>query len=111
MEFRIDFEDITRIKKIQFDKKHENNLNILYEITKVQKEASGLERLMIICCFHIVREVRKKAVDEGIKNTLFLELSKNKDIIQKIKNMTITIRIDNIPKKILEFSLNENIYA
>lgn len=112
IKFLIHGNNFTKTKKIQFCKRHEKNLDILYEITKaeIEREKSSLEQLMTICCFHIVKEIRKKTVETNIENTVLEELSKNKGIMQnfrEIKNMSITIRVDNIPKKILEFTYND----
>ena len=111
VEFLIQYDNLTKVKKIQFCKKHEKNLNILYEITKanIEREKNSIEQLMIICCFHIVKGIRKKAVEGDIENTILEELSKNKGTIQnlkEIKKMSIVVRIDDIPKKILEFTSN-----
>jgi len=110
VEFLFQHDKLTKVKKIQFCKKHEKNLNILYEITKANiVRESSIEQLMIICCFYIVKEVRKKTVVENIEKIILEELSKSKGIMQnfkEIRKMSIIVRIDSIPKKILEFSSN-----
>lgn len=108
--FVVQSNDVTKTKKIQFCKNHEKNLEIMYGIAKdsiVKKEKSDLDQLMIICCFHIVKKIRENAVIEIIQDELIEELSKHQSIIQilkDIKNMSIEAKIDNFPKKVLDFS-------
>ncbi len=107
----------TKTKKIQFCKNHEKNLDILYGIAKesIERERkSSLEQLMMICCFHISKEIRKKTVERIIHHKLLRELSKNHNtlnILKDIKEMSIEARIDNIPKKIYNFHPNMDIYV
>ena len=104
-------------KEIQFGKNHEKNLNILYEIAKEsieQKKKGNLEQLMIICCFHISKEVRRKTVEKIIQHKVLRELSKHHsrtNILKDIKKMSIEAKIDNLPKKIYNFHSNWEIYA
>jgi hypothetical protein len=110
IKFVVQSNNFTKTKKIQFCKNHEKNLEILYEITKEsigRKEKSDLEQLMMICCFHVVKEIRKNTIIEIIQDKLLRELSKHQSIIQilkDIKNMSIEAKIDNFPKKVLDFS-------
>ncbi len=95
---------------MQFCKGHEKNLDTIYGITKDAvkiKEKSDLDQLMVICCFHIVKEIRKNTIIEIIHGKLLEELSKHQGIVKilkDIKNISIEAKIDRIPKKILNFS-------
>jgi len=110
IKFIIHNNNFTETKKIQFCKGHEKNLDILYGITKdaiKRREKSDLNQLIMICCFHIVKEIRKNTIIEIIQDKLLGELSKHQSIVQvlkDIKNMSIEAKIDRIPKKILYFS-------
>ncbi len=99
----------TKIKMIQFSKNHEKNLNTLYGRVKesmARKEKSSLEQFLMICCFYLVKEIRKKTITNTIKDKLVAECSEHrtKQFLQDIKNMSIEAKIDNIPKKILHFT-------
>lgn len=102
-------------KKIQFSKNHEKNLEIIYKITREsigRKEKSELEQLMMICCFHIVKEIRKNTVTEIIQDRLLKELLTHQSIVQTlkdIKKISIDAKIDDIPKKNLEISFRYEI--
>ena len=110
IKFFIQSNNFTKIKKIQFCKNHEKNIDVLYGITKEKiekREKSDLDQLMIICCFHIVKEIRKNKVAEVIQDKLLRELFKNQSImyvLKEIKNISIEAKIDNISKKNLNFS-------
>ena len=76
-------------------------------LRKKKKEKSDLEQLMMICCFHIVKEIRERSIIVVIQEKLIGELSKHQSVVQilkDIKNMSIEAKIDNFPKKILDFS-------
>ena len=110
IKFHIQSKNFTKTKKIQFCKGHEKNLDIIFGIAKEsieRKEKSDLEQLMIICCFHIVKEIREKTISRIIQEKVLGELSKHQSIVQilnDIKNMSIEAKIDNFPKRILDFS-------
>ena len=110
IKFIIQSNSIIKTKKIQFSKNHEKNLEILYEITREsisKKEKSELEQLMMICCFHMVKEIRKNTVIEIILDRLLKELVTYQSIVQTlkdIKKISIDAKIDDIPKKNLEIS-------
>jgi len=110
IKFHIQSNNFTKTKKIQFCKSHEKNLNILYGIAKEsikRKEKSDLEQLMMICCFHIVKEIRENTTAEINQEKVFGELFKHQSIVQvlkDIKNISIEAKMDNIPIKILNFS-------
>ena len=110
IKFHIQTNNFTKTKKIQFCKIHEKNLDTLYGITKEsieRKEKSDLEQLMMICCFHVVKEIRENTIIRVIQEKVLDELSKHQSIVQilkDIKNISIEAKIDNIPKKILKFS-------
>ncbi len=110
IKFVVQSNNFTKTKKIQFCKNHEKNLETIYGITKEsigRKEKSDLEKLIIICCFHIVKEIRENTAKEIIKDKLIEELSKHQSIMQifkNIKNISIEAKIDDFPKKMLDFS-------
>ena len=69
---------------------------------------------MMICCFHISKEIRKKTVEKIIHHKLLRELSKNHstmNMLKEIKAISIEAKIDNIPKKMYNFYPNVEIYA
>ena len=104
----------TKIKKIQFCKNHEKNLDILYNIAKEsvqEKKRGNLEHLVMICGFHIVKEIRNKTVERIIQNKMLKELSGFNEIVKILKDfkkISIEAKIDNIPKKIFIFNLNSD---
>ena len=110
IKFHVQSDNFTKIKKIQFCRNHEENLGILYGITKEsieKKNKSDLEQLMMICCFHVVTEIRKNTIIDIIQDKLLGELSKHQSIVQllkNIKNISIEAKIDSFPKKILDVS-------
>jgi len=62
---------------------------------------------MMICCFHITKEIRENTIIKIIQDKMLRELSKHQCIIKifkDIKNMSIEAKIDNFPKKELNFS-------
>ena len=103
--FVIQSNNFTKIKKIQFSKIHEKNLDTLYGIVKesiTREKKSDLDQLMMVCCYHIVKEIRKNTVSKIIQEKLLRELSKNQStvvILKEIKNISIEAKIDNIQKK------------
>lgn len=110
IKFHIQGNNFTKTKKIQFCKNHEKNLEILYGIIKESieiREKSDLDQLMMICCFHITKEIRENTIIRIIQDKMLRELSKHQCIIKifkDIKNMSIEAKIDNFPKKELNFS-------
>lgn len=110
IKFVVQNNNFTKTKKIQFCKNHEKNLEIMYGIIKEsidRKEKNDLEQLMMICCFHMVKEIRENTTTRIIQNKLIKELFKHQSIMQifkDIKNMSIEAKIDNFPKKVLHFS-------
>ncbi len=54
----------------------------------------------MICCFHIVSEIRKNTIIEIIEDELLEESSKHQSIIQRYEEFSIEAIIDNLPKKI-----------
>ena len=110
IKFYVQGNNFTKIKKIQFCKNHEKNLEILYGITKEsidRKNKSNLEQLMMICCFHVVNEIRRNTIVSVIQDKLLREFSKHQSMVQILKNinnMYIEAKIDNFPNKILDFS-------
>ena len=104
--FLIQSKNFTKIKKIQFCKTHETNLDTLYGIVNesIKRERkSDLDQLMMVCCYHIVKEIRKNTALEIIQEKLLRELSNNQSIIgilKDIRNISIEAKIDNIPKKV-----------
>ena len=117
IKFDISSSDFKTTRKIQFCNKNEKNLNILYGIAKESVERKGksdVEQLMMICCFHVAKEIRKNTVVEIIEDRVFTELSKHQSLIQilrGIKNISIEAVIDNFPKKILNFSSKTGILS
>ena len=110
IKFLIHSKDSTEVKKIQFCNNSEKNLDILYGITNdsiQRKEKIDFDQLMIFCCYHITKEIRKNTIVENIQKKLLEELSKHQSmvrILSEIKNLYIEAKIDNIPKKILGFT-------
>ena len=106
-----------KTKKIQFCKKHEKNLLILYGIAKEsvkEKQNGNLEQLVLIFGFHIVREIRNRTVERIIQNRILKELSKYHEIekiLLEFKKLSIEAKIDNIPKKIFTFNFDTKSYA
>ncbi|MGB0855435.1 MAG: hypothetical protein ACPGQP_00155 [Nitrosopumilus sp.] len=73
-----------------------------------------MEQLMMICCFHISKEIRKKTVEKVIQHKLLRELSKHQSILDTLRNIekiSIEARIDNMPKKIYNFYPNLGVYV
>lgn len=107
----------TKIKKIQFCKNHEKNLDILYGIAKESielKKKTDIEQLMMICCFHISNEIRKRTVEKVIQHKLLRELSKHHSMLntlRNIKEISIEAKIDNIPRKMYNFHPNLGVYV
>ncbi|WP_246282018.1 hypothetical protein [Nitrosopumilus ureiphilus] len=110
IKFHIQSNNFTKTKKIQFCKNSEKNLDTLYGIAKEtieRKEKSDLEQLMMVCCFHMVKEIRENTIVGGIQDKLLEEWSKHQSTVQilkEIRNISIEAKIDNIPKKSLDFS-------
>lgn len=110
IKFDISSSDFKTTKKIQFCNKNEKNLDILYGIAKEsveRKEKNDFEQLMVICCFHITKEIRKNTVVEIIEKKILVELSRYQStlqILRRVKEIYIEAIIDNIPKKVLNFS-------
>ena len=110
IKFLINSKDSTRERKIQFCNTSEKNLDILYGIVNdsiQRKEKIDFDQLMIFCCYHITKEIRKNTIVEIIQKKLLGELSKHQSmviILKEIKKMSIEAKIDNIPKKILGFT-------
>ena len=113
IKFLINSKDSTRAKKIQFCNTSEKNLDILYGIVNdsiQRKEKIDFDQLMIFCCYHITKEIRKNTIVEIIQKKLLGELSKHQSmviILKEIKKMSIEATVDNIPKKILDFSFKQ----
>ena len=113
--FLIQNNNVTKVKKIQFCKTHEKNLDTLYGIVKEsikRNRKSDLDQLMMIFCYHIVNEIRKNGVLEIIQEKGLRELSKNQSInqvLKDIRNISIEAKIDNIPKKVYTFHPNTEI--
>lgn len=109
IKFHIKFNNSIRRKKIQFSKTREKELVVLYGITKevIQRnEKSDLDQLVMISCFQIVKQIRKNPIIEVIQQKLFEEWSRHQglvSILKEIKNISIEAKVDNIPKKILNF--------
>ena len=113
--FLVQSNNFTKIKKIQFCKTHEKNLDTLYGIVKEsikRNRKSDLDQLMMIFSYHIVKEIRKNGVLEIIQEKVLRELSKNQSIkqaLKEIRNISIEAKIDNIPKKVYTFHPNTEI--
>ena len=107
----------TKIKKIQFCRNHERNLEILYEIAResIKRTKRGeIEQIMTICGYQISREIRKKTMEKIIHNKLIREISEYYNFVKSLrdfKNLSIEAQIDNIPKKIYTLNLNEEIFV
>lgn len=107
--FYIQTNNATKVKRIQFSKNHEKNLNTLYGRTKesmARQEKSNLEQFLMICCFFLVKAIRQKTITHTIKDKLVSEFSSRhtKPILRDIKNMSIEAKVDNIPKTVLHFT-------
>ena len=93
--FLVQSNNFTKIKKIQFCKTHEKNLDTLYGIVKEsikRNRKSDFDQLMMIFSYHIVKEIRKNGVLEIIQEKVLRELSKNQSIKQVLKdNMLLKI--------------------
>lgn len=117
IKFHIQSHNFTKIKKIQFCKNNEKNLKIIYGINKeaIDKNAKcDWDQLMLICCFHLVKEIRENTIVEIISDKLLQELTKHQSIIQtlrNIKNMSIEAKIDNYPKRNIDLSFKMPILA
>ena len=88
IKFRIQGDNFTKTKKIQFCKNHEKNLEILYGIIKESieiKEKSDLDQLMMICCFHITKEIRENTIIKIIQDKMLRELFKYQCIIKNFQ--------------------------
>ena len=98
----------TKVKQVQFCKRHERNLRIMYEIAREsinQNQHMTTEQFVIISCFYIVKHIRKNRIIEVIRSKLLSEYARNQNIVKLLKFNSIYIeaRIDNISKKIIEF--------
>jgi hypothetical protein len=117
IKFLIEDKDLT-IRRIQFCKNHEKNMETLYGITQEalkRNEKCEYEQIMIFCCYHISEKIRKKLVTEIIHEKLLEEFFKHQSILQmlkRIRSFSIEAKIDNFPIKILKYSsdqLNHNL--
>lgn len=110
VKFNIYNNNLAITKKMQFCKNHEKNFELIYGIAKEtieRKQKRELEQFMIICCHHIVKEIRESKITEVIENNLLVELSKYDDFLKtlkEIKTINIEAKIDNFPKKNINFS-------
>lgn len=108
--FSIQSDNFKQTKKIQFCKSHEKNLEIMYGVAKdsiEQGKNQDLDQLMTVCSFHVVNEIRKKSSVKKIKENLSKEFSRCYNTIQMLKDVkkfSIEAKIDNFPKKVLDFS-------
>ncbi|MHA7646794.1 hypothetical protein [Nitrosopumilus sp. S4] len=115
VKFNICNNNLTITKKIQFCKNHEKNFEIIYGIAKEiieRKQKRELEQFMIICCHHIVKEIRERKIPGIIEDNLLVELSKQGDILKtlkEIKTINIEAKVDNFPKKNICFSSKKRI--
>ena len=107
IKFHIQSNNLVKNKKIQFCRNHEKNLDILYGITleSIKRDRkSDWEQLMMICCFHIVREIRENKIVDTIQEKLYDELTKHHGImhiLKDIKKISIDAKIDSFPRKVL----------
>ena len=72
-----------------------------------QGKNQDLDQLIIVCSFYLVNEIRKKSSVEKIKEKLSEEFSRCYNIIQMLKDIkkfSIEAKIDDFPKKVLDFS-------
>jgi len=105
----------TQNRKLQICNHNQRNLEELYYITKEITQKLGkisFDQFMVISGFHIVQNIRMRQPSEAIKKNLVKEWSKNKNIIKvfkQIKNITIEAMVDNIPKKVLSFSIKRDL--
>ena len=110
IKFIIQNDGFTKKRQIQFCTNHEKNLYALYQIAKeatYRKEKNYLNHIMIICCFHIVKEVRKHANEESIQARLSKEISEchcSAQVFKEFDTISIEIIVDSIPKKIVRLS-------
>lgn len=113
--FLIQSNNFTKIKKIQFCKTHEKNLDTLYGIAieSIKREKkSDLDQLIMVCCHYIVREIRENTKIEIIQEKVLRELSKHQSIVhilKEINSISIEAKIDNIPKKVYAIHPNTEI--
>jgi len=80
-----------------------------YDMSRVieKRKKSDLEQLMIICCVHVVKEIRKNTIREIIQGKLLKELTKYEgmtEFLNNIEDISIEAKIDNFPKENLNFS-------
>ena len=112
IKFLIKGYDFAKAKSIQFSNKHEENLKIMYEIAReaiIREKTSDYDQLMLVCCSIIVTETRKNSITSTIQEKVLEEISKYQSLIQttkEIKHMSIDIKVDSIPRKVLELSFN-----
>lgn len=110
IKYLIQNNDGYKIKKIQFCNNREKDFDILYEITKESIEKNkkiNLNQFIIICGFHVVREIRKNKTLEKIDKNLLDKYFKQKYclFVKEVKKISIEAVVDNIPKKIVNFQI------
>jgi hypothetical protein len=113
--FVIQSNNFTKIKKFQFCKTHEKNFDTLYGIAieSIKRERkTDLDQLMMVYCYHIVREIRDNTKFEIIQEKVLRKLYNHQSILQILKDISsisIEAKIDNIPTKVYAIHPNTEI--
>lgn len=112
--YHISDKNNTISKKIEFDKSHEKNLDMMYESTIdaiTRNEELTLYQLLIVCSYHIVKKTRENPIQEIIEYHLLEKLERPSlaAMFCQIKKITADILVDTIPKRTISIEPTKKI--
>ena len=91
------------IRVFLFDKRHEENFEILYKIVQEKanrKKKMELNDILILWSFMILREIRNNTLGKK-PHEMFSDKSQVAELVVGIREISFEVLIDDFPKKII----------